>query len=35
MKENTCPVFTYTIKDRLKYTIFNEVNSVTSYPLSL
>lgn len=27
MKENTCPVFTYTIKDRLKYIIFNEVNN--------
>lgn len=26
MKENTCPLFTYTIKDRLKYIIFNEVN---------
>lgn len=27
MNENTCPVFTYTIKDRLKYIIFNEVNN--------
>ena len=27
MKENTCPVFTYTIKDRLKYIIFNEVDN--------
>lgn len=27
MKENRCPIFTYTIKDRLKYIMFNEANN--------